>query len=162
MPCGQTAASFLDWCTYPSAVRRGSCAKEKCRLHPPPSDLKHFYFWCLFYSIIFGIISKMPGEFKISAEDWVKGACMATAGGVAMNRLGMSEIAAFYLQSRQLKQQCWRCRFFWVLCLLFLQFKGKCWRFEMDINMCSTHLAALTPIVRSNAATCPSCFSFRV
>eukprot|EP00729_Bicosta_minor_P007890 gene7890-28454_t len=30
----------------------------------------------------------MPGEFKISAEDWVKGACMATAGGVAMNRLG--------------------------------------------------------------------------
>lgn len=102
MPCGQTAASFLDWRTYPSAVRRGSCAKEKCRLHPPPCHLKHFYFNCFFIDLFFCIILKMPGEFKISAEDWVKGACMATAGGVAMNRLGMSEIAAFYLQSRRL------------------------------------------------------------
>lgn len=59
-------------------------------------------FWLFLFDLFFGIISKMPGEFKISAEDWVKGACMATAGGVAMNRLGMSEIAAFYLQSRRL------------------------------------------------------------
>lgn len=61
-----------------------------------------FIFGVFFIRFIFGIILKMPGEFKISAEDWVKGACMATAGGVAMNRLGMSEIAAFYLQSRRL------------------------------------------------------------
>lgn len=70
----------------------------------PPSAVppQAFYFGCFLFRFIFGIILKMPGEFKISAEDWVKGACMATAGGVAMNRLGMSEIAAFYLQSRRL------------------------------------------------------------
>lgn len=71
---------------------------------PPSAEPPQAFLFLVFFlfDLFLAFILKMPGEFKISAEDWVKGACMATAGGVAMNRLGMSEIAAFYLQSRRL------------------------------------------------------------